>query len=178
MQFGSTGVERGAHLSASEMRLDRQALSKSAFQHSGNAFGSTGAEVLQLFPAVLECIWVDRSRARAISRTSYVKFSVWIDGRRARAHLNTPETDSERRAPRCCALGAGSTVFVVSESARRQKYYFCRKTSTGVSRSTVFVEPASSPAMEVLLLSSEMLGDAGSTLFALLSSIKWRPLFA
>ena len=32
--------------------------------------------------------------------------------------------------------------------------------------------------MEVLLLSSEMLGDAGSTLFALLSSIKRRPLFA
>ena len=95
-----------------------------------------------------------------------------------RAQFNTPETDSERRAPRFCALGAGSIVFVVSENAGRQRYYFGRTASTGVSGSTVFVEPASSLAMEVLLLSSEMLGDAGSTLFALLSSIKWRPLFA
>ena len=66
----------------------------------------------------------------------------------------------------------------MSENAGRQKYYFRRTASTGVSGSTVFVEPASSLAMKVLLLSSEMLGDAGSTLFALLSSIKWRPLFA
>ena len=73
---------------------------------------------------------------------------------------------SERLAPRFCELGAGSTVFVVSENAGRQKYYFRRTASTGVSGSTVFVEPASSLAMKVLLLSSEMLGDAGSTLFA------------
>ena len=33
-----------AHLRVSETRLDRQASSESSFQHSGNAFGSTGAE--------------------------------------------------------------------------------------------------------------------------------------
>ena len=36
----------------------------------------------------------------------------------------------------------------------------------------VFVEPESSPAMEVLFLSSEMLGYARSTLFVLLLSTK------
>ena len=66
----------------------------------------------------------------------------------------------------------------MSESPRRQKYYFGRTKSIGVSGSTVFVEPESSLATEVLFSSSEMLGDARSTLFVLLLSTEWRPLFA
>ena len=65
----------------------------------------------------------------------------------------------------------------MSESIRRQKYYFCRTKSTGVHGCTVFVKPESSPAMEVLFLSSEMLADARSILFVPLSSTEWRPLF-
>ena len=66
----------------------------------------------------------------------------------------------------------------MSESPRRQKYYFGRTKSTGVSGSTVFVEPESSPATEILFSSSEMLGDARSTRFVLFLSTEWRPLFA
>ena len=66
----------------------------------------------------------------------------------------------------------------MSESPRRQKYYFGRTKSTGVSGSTVFVEPESSPATEILFSSSEMLGDARSTQFVLFLSTEWRPLFA
>ena len=48
-------------------------------------------------------------------------------GRAGRAGRRAEHSrDSERRAPRFCALGAGSIVFVVSENAGRQKYYFRR----------------------------------------------------
>ena len=66
----------------------------------------------------------------------------------------------------------------MSESARHQKYHFDRTKSTGVRGSTVFVEPESSLATEVLSSSSEMLGDARSTQIVLLLSTKWLPLFA
>ena len=65
----------------------------------------------------------------------------------------------------------------MSESTRRQKYYFGRTKSTGVSGSTVFVEPESSPATKILFSSSEMLGGARSTRFVLFLSTEWRPLF-
>ena len=66
----------------------------------------------------------------------------------------------------------------MSESARHQKYYFDRTKSIGVRGSTVFVEPESSPATEVLFSSSEMLGDARSTQIVLLLSTKRLLLFA
>ena len=66
----------------------------------------------------------------------------------------------------------------MSESARHQKYYFHRTKSIGVRGSTVFVEPESSPATEVLFSSSEMLGDARSTQIVLLLSTKWLLFFA
>ena len=66
----------------------------------------------------------------------------------------------------------------MSESARHQKYYFDRTKSIGVRGSTVFVEPESSPATEVLFSSSEMLGDALSTQIVLLLSTKWLLFFA
>ena len=66
----------------------------------------------------------------------------------------------------------------MSESARHQKYYFYRTKSIGVRGSTVFVEPESSPATEVLFSSSEMLGDVRSTQIVLLLSTKWLLLFA
>ena len=66
----------------------------------------------------------------------------------------------------------------MSESARHQKYYFDRTKSIGVRGSTVFVEPESSPATEVLFSSSEMLGDARSTQIVLLLSTKWLLFFA
>ena len=66
----------------------------------------------------------------------------------------------------------------MSESIRRQKYYFGKTKSTGVHGCTVFVKPESSPAMEVLFPSSGMLADARSILFVPLSSPEWRPLFA
>ena len=66
----------------------------------------------------------------------------------------------------------------MSESARHQKYYFDRTKSIGVRGSTVFVEPESSPATEVLFSLSEMLGDARSTQIVLLLSTKRLLLFA
>ena len=66
----------------------------------------------------------------------------------------------------------------MSESARHQKYYFHRTKSIGVRGSTVFVEPESSPATEVLFSSSEMLGDARSTQIVLLLSTKRLLFFA
>ena len=60
----------------------------------------------------------------------------------------------------------------MSESAWHQKYYFDRTKSIGVRGSTVFVEPESSPATEVLFSSSEMLGDARSTQIVLLLTTK------
>ena len=66
-----------AHLSVSETRLDRQASSESACQHSGGAFGLTGAkrEHISAFPK-----------------------SIWLDKRRARAHLRVSERHLDRQA--------------------------------------------------------------------------------
>ena len=63
-------------MSVSETRLDRQASSESAFQHSGDAFGSTGAE---------------RERISAFPK------SIWLDKRRARAHLRVSERHLDRQ---------------------------------------------------------------------------------
>ena len=60
----------------------------------------------------------------------------------------------------------------MSESGKHQKYYFHRTKSIGVRGSTVYVEPESSPATEVLFSSSEMLGDARSTQIVLLLTTK------
>ena len=57
-------------------RLDRQVSSESAFQHSGDAFGSTGAE---------------RERISAFPK------SIWLDKRRARAHLRVSERHLDRQ---------------------------------------------------------------------------------
>ena len=60
----------------------------------------------------------------------------------------------------------------MSESPRGQKYYFRQTKSTGISESIVFVQPDSSPALEVLFSSNEMLGDAKSTLFVVSESAR------
>ena len=73
---------------------------------------------------------------------------------------------------------AETTISVVFESPRRQKYYFSRTKSAGVSGNTVFVESESSPATKVLFSSSEKLGDVRSTQIVLLLSTKWLAVFA
>jgi len=111
--FSSIWIDRRrarAHLSVSETRLDRQASSESAFQHSGNAFGSTGVE-RERISALPKCIWVDR--------------------RRAGAHLSVSERHLDRQASCESAFqdsgnAVGSTgVDRERRYARRELYLYC-----------------------------------------------------
>ena len=111
-----------AHLRVSETRLDRQASSESSFQHSGNAFGSTGAE---------------RDRISALTKC------IWLDRRRARAHLGVPERHLDRQASSESACQYSGNAFgsagVDREHccARREFYLYCfGQQSDGPFRST------------------------------------------
>ena len=102
--------------------LDRQASSESSFQHSGNAFGSTGAE---------------RDRISALTKC------IWLDRRRARAHLGVPERHLDRQASSESACQYSGNAFgsagVDREHccARREFYLYCfGQQSDGPFRST------------------------------------------